>query len=751
MSERSQHPLVRGVAALLALALVTGVAGTSRADEVRPPVVDPEQDAWKQAHVARVSAELATRPTEHLAPEAQAARRALVEALKAYGERGVFAQDPDHPGLAISHLIDPHGTRCALAHLIDVSGDSALLGRLAAANNEAFVPELLEDAGFRAWLAKNGLEADEAAWIQAPGFVDPTPDGSTPSDGPVTDGRGGPTTVSGGARSGPTRRGGATETAWPTWWGLHRDEWMDLRARYHAAIAATGEGAERGLRPSDEQVRSDVLPLLRRLATEKDGPVRPTALMAWARVARGAEAEAAIEATLDYLAHEHGVWREVMVLALGVPRHEAALEPLIGLATDSAVGRRLLKRSDVPSRVQAFAALALGQLGRPEAVEPLLALLERTSSDDLRCACWLGLGGSVRDTRDVARATVVRRAVERLRTKGLDDGEAAAVPAALALAGDTTALPALEEVLARFRKPEAARPACVLAITRLAPRLAPGLADTLIATARRDPDPDARRFALVALGELAERTARCPEASSEDLAMIGAKSARFWRGAFDGLNVAQHEQGWAALGAARFARAWPEHAVTIAKDLRSLAGDRGNKERQSAAALALAVLEDTDSLQRLRADFQDAKDVELRSWLALVLGALGAHEERGHLLELAREDGNDAVRYRAALGLGYAADSTAVPQLVQALQATKSQPVQTALARVLGELGDRRALPALLEVAGDAKADDWTRHRAIGAIALIAQPEDRAWVRTFQPLLDPTRATPTVRALLSLY
>ena len=758
MSERPQSPLSRArgsfarpLAVVLALALVTGLAGRSYADDVHPPVLDPAQDAWKQAHVARVSAELASRPTAHLPAEVKAAREALVAALKAYGERGVFAQDPDHPGLAISHLIDPYGTRCALAHLIDVSGDDALLQRLAASHNEAFVPELLEDEGFRAWLAKNGLEADEAAWIQAPGFVDPTPDGSTPT-GDVTGGRGGgPTTVSGSARSGPTRRGAVTETAWPTWWGLHRDEWLDLRARYHTAIAATGEGAERGLRPSEEQVRTMVLPLLRRLATEKNGPVRATALMAWARVARGAEAEEAIDATLDYLAEEQGVWREVMVLALGIPRHEAALEPLIGLATDSAVGRRLLRRSDVPTRVQAFAALALGQLGRPEAVEPLLSLMERASSDDLTCACWLGLGGSVRDTRDVARAKVVRHAVERLRAKGIDDEEAAVVPAALALAGDTTALPALEEVLARFRKPEAARPACVLAITRLAPRLTPGLADTLIGTARRDPDADARRFALVALGELAERTAQCPEASSEDKAMLGAKLTRFWRGAFDGLNVSQREQAWAALGAARFARAWPEHAPTLVSDLRALAQDRGNKERQSAAALALAVVEDIESLHRLRADFHEAKDVELRSWLAMSLGALGAHEERSHLIELAREDGNDALRYRAALGLGYAADPTAVPQLVMALQATKSQPVQTALARVLGELGDRRALPALIELAGNAKEDDWTRRRALGAISLIAQPEDRAWVRTFQPLLDPTRATPTVQALLSLF
>ena len=90
MSERPQSPLSRArgafarpLAVVLALALVTGLAGRSYADDVHPPVLDPAQDAWKQAHVARVSAELASRPTAHLPAEVKAAREALVAALKA--------------------------------------------------------------------------------------------------------------------------------------------------------------------------------------------------------------------------------------------------------------------------------------------------------------------------------------------------------------------------------------------------------------------------------------------------------------------------------------------------------------------------------------------------------------------------------------------------------------------------------------------------------------------------------------------
>lgn len=712
------------------------LAGLARAGDGRPPVLHPAQDAWKQQHVATVAEELARRDAQGLTAGQREARARLVAALGAYGERGVFAQDPVHPGDAMSHLIDPFGTRCALAHLIDVAGDASLLDRLAAEHNDAFVPELLEDDAFRAWLVRNGLTPDEAAWIQAPGFVDPT---VTPRDS--GDAPGGSSTLGGSGRRRAVTSS-ATEATWPTWWSLNRDDLLDLRARYHAAFTSTGPGSEQGRRVSGDEVGTLLLPFLRGLALRPDCPVRETALMAWARVARGDDGAAVVEATLDYLRTERGPWRDLMVLALGVPRHEAALAPLMALVRDDRDGRRLLGRADVPATMQAFAALALGQLGRPEGVEALLAAMAGASSDDLRCACWLGMAGCVRDDGGPVRAGVIRRLVERFRSGDASDEEAAILPAALAVVGDPVALPVLEETLARFRKPEAARPACALAIAALAPRLTSGLADTLIGTSRRDPDPDARRFALIALGTLAERSAD---------AEVGAKVARFFQGTFDGLGMGKQEMPWVALAAARFARGFPAHRDDVVADLRAMATDRGAKDRQAAAVMGLALLDDRASLGALRKDFAGAHDVELRSWLAEGLGALGSREEIPELLDLAVSDGSDVVRYRAALGLGYAADPQAVPQLVEALGSSSSHPARTALARVLGEIGDRRALPALMAIAGDEKADDWTRRRALGALAMIGQPGDRAWVRTFQRSVDYTRATSTIGTLLSLF
>ncbi len=724
--------------------------GGEGGDDPRPPVLDAAQDAWKRDHVRTVAAGLAARERPELDDARRAARSAAVAALRAYAERGVFAQDPYWPGMGVSHLIDPYGTRCALAHLIDVSGSRELLLRLAGASNHAFVPELVEDAGFRAWLDANGLTADDAAWIQAPGFVDPTNGDSSPGDGSGRD-VSLPTALTGG---GDARRSGSVGSGtidWKTWWEVHGERWLDLRARYHAALELTGGDEARGMRPTPHDVETLVIPFLRGLVEREQGDLRATALMAWARVARGDEGAAVVDAVLEYVRRERGPWREVMVLALGVPRHRSALEPLLGLAADAPTGRRILGRASVPDSLRSIAAIALGQLGDPAAVEPLAAVLDKADSTDLRCACWLGLAGSVRNEAGEARGLVVHRALERLRAKGLSDAEASVLPAALAIAGDPLAGLELQRVIAEFRAPRGARGARALALARLMPRLDPRLADALIATATRDPLPGARSFAIVALAELASRSAEAPQEDRAATDEAEAKAMRFLRGALAGLYSTGPDEPWVALAAGRFAGTHPLHRAVLVNELRKRAADDTEKGRQGAALIGLAIADDAGSAPLVTRTFDGAQDTVLRGWAALGLGALARDEARVRLTDLLREHPSDDVRRRAAQGLGLAADPRAVPRLVEELGRAKSRPVQAALAQAIGEIGDRRALVGLITLAGTKDTSVDVRHRAVSAIALIAQPKDRSWVRTFQEVIDPTFATPSVAFLFDLY
>ena len=735
-------------------------------EAVRGPTVEggdaSPQDAWKAAHAARVYEELRTRDVSHLRPEQRARRARALEELAAYGRRGRFAQNDEFPGEAIPHLIDDAGTRCALANLIDTSGAPELLQRLAAADNTAFVPALQQDGELQQWLDTNGFTIEEAAYIQGPGFVDPGPSARDPSDrfptGDPTGGPGGPTTRSaptmGGAR---TRAGWSSSSVatWDTWWSLNRHAFLNLRQRYHAGAVVTGTdgGGEstRGRRPTEAELNATILPLLQKLATGSDDSVRATALMAWARAARPEHGAAVVAALKDYLRDEGNQYRELMILALGVVQHGDAIEPLRGILQDTKEGRAALGRKGaITERTRAHAAIALGQAGQAAVMTDLMAVLDdkRSKAVDLKACCVMALGTLATDAEPADRRKMSGYLVRALRAGAWPDVVLAAVPTALANAGDELLyVGTLQPILERFRKPTQVRQSAALALAAGAPALTEPLCDTLIATARRDPDDNARRFGIVALGEVAARQ----ECSQEAEARLGAKLKSYYAGAFAGRNIQKTDLPWLCLSAALFGRGFPDHADDMAQRLRRIASKSGQKERQAAAIVSLGILGDRASLPILQRMAKDAKDKRLKGYLVETLGILGDKSEREALLTLVQADPTGSVRYQAALGLGFTADAELVGSLAETLATTRSAEAKAALARVIGELGDRTVLPALARVAADEKADVWTRRRALGAIGMIAEEEDHAWTRAFHRGANYTAATPTLRTILALF
>ncbi|MFO0744866.1 MAG: hypothetical protein U1F43_04210 [Myxococcota bacterium] len=130
-----------------------------------PPPLAAE-DRRLRAHFAAVLAELRARPSAAVAPAAAAPRRAMIAALAAYAERGVFPRNLDFPDRAEPYFVDAVGTRCAVAHLMDASGEGALVDAVRRERNHARVAELAADPRVTAWLDRVGLSAAEAARIQ---------------------------------------------------------------------------------------------------------------------------------------------------------------------------------------------------------------------------------------------------------------------------------------------------------------------------------------------------------------------------------------------------------------------------------------------------------------------------------------------------------------------------------------------------------------------------------------------------------
>ena len=96
-------------------------------------------------------------------------------------------------------------------------------------------------------------------------------------------------------------------------------------------------------------------------------------------------------------------------------------------------------------------------------------------------------------------------------------------------------------------------------------------------------------------------------------------------------------------------------------------------------------------------------------------------------MAFATSDTSAEVRYRAGIGLAYMADRTMVAPLVAALADTRSETMRSILTQLIGEIGDRAAIPSLMEMAADETRSDRARSRAIVALAMIGQTSDFAW------------------------
>lgn len=747
--------------AAAALVLATGSPGS----QARTP--DDGADLHhvkKQAHFRGVVAELSQRDVSTLSATQRSARTAALERLAVYADAGRFPIDERFTGFGVPYLIDDHGTRCALAHLIDKSGASELVASLATTHNHAFVPALAHDRRLVSWLDANGLSVEDAAYIQLPPWTDggddiveppPTPEPEpftpttpdvTPDSGPVTEGD-----TTGRRRPATTRVAAPT---WKGWWDLNRHAFVDLRKRYHDSAVVTGRTAGEqtagvGFRPSATERDLILAPLLRKLAKE-DGDIGASALMALARLGRSDDAAFVTTRALAYVGNNSNKYRGLMLLAIGLAKTAQGTDALAAIVDDSPAGRKLLgSRGTLPEQTRAYAAIALGLTGQATGIDSLLAVLAETEGTraDLRACAVAALGKLAQDAPAMQRTRVRAKLIDGIRKRQWHDDVAAAVPAALVHMQDTAGLETITDNLARFRKPTALRQSLALALGNVEPSALRSTAEVLLASARRDPDPLTRRYAIVALGQLSPGV---KERGAEAMATRGV-IGRFFVSALAGHHVQNVDRPWVYLGAALYGRTDPKNVHHVIPALAKAAKGGGARESRAAAALALGLVRGTQARKALRTLLEDTRDAELRPYVAEALGLLGDKESKAKLLKLVATDSSPQVRYRAALGLGYLADRQLVGQLVTALGKARSVPVRAALTRVIAEIGDRSAIKMLAAMATDETEDNLTRGRAIAALSLIGETADPTWVEGFKRGANRDRATPTLKVILSIF
>ncbi|HEX2831663.1 MAG TPA: HEAT repeat domain-containing protein [Thermoanaerobaculia bacterium] len=132
--------------------------------------------------------------------------------------------------------------------------------------------------------------------------------------------------------------------------------------------------------------------------------------------------------------------------------------------------------------------------------------------------------------------------------------------------------------------------------------------------------------------------------------------------------------------------------------------------------------------------YQDAKndDPRIRQYLSMVLGNLGDRRATPLLVEALNDPSID-TRIYAALALGRLRDPVSVPPLLAQFNGNEND-VRKAAAYALGEIGDARAREPLAAALGDADAN--VRYNA--AIALTRMGDPRA-IGVIREMLDRTR------------
>jgi hypothetical protein len=594
-----------------------------------------------------------------------------------------------------------------------------------------------------------------------PGTSGPAgPSGPATPGGPM-----GPRTGGGaGAATGGAPDAAGDLTAWQLWWSLNRDGYLELKAALarddrassgDAFFGGTPPATAGAARPAEEVVRARVVPaLIDLIATEKSPEISTAVLLALGKIGAarcdpalvGPVIRAAIPSSNQEVS-------ETAVLTLGLFGDVSTCASLVDLLDDAPGGRKSCGRDEVPARTRAFAAYALGVLGRETknrdvqrfVVHHLARVLDAdtSSSRDVQVACMVAIGlvpldlASHAEPQDNAAAPDEFAHIQAwLADKNRSELVRAYAPVTLAHmsphAGSGARAALIESCLAVLA---ASTNAGVGASLRQSAVTALGLvadgddqeidvrARTALQKQIGEGDRLARRLALIALARASSRpgagNARALDATRAFLA------AEFER-------ASTPERPWIALAlgllerdaAQSGAKSSPEVTALIANAL----VDHAGPTEAGAYCLALGLHAGPEAAHVLLTALGDARDDQVRGHAAIALGLSGAPAAIEPLRHMVLDS-----RYRptllreAAIGLALLGDKTVSLELVAMLKDAQGLTAQSAIATAVGFVGDGRTVDPLIAILRDAKATVGSRAFSAVALGMVCDRRPLPW------------------------
>jgi HEAT repeat protein len=600
--------------------------------------------------------------------------------------------------------------------------------------------------------------------------------------------------------------GDLENTDWWWWWHFNKDAYLRLRERVFERQPSTGSNdfplgiGERFFEKdptklSAYELRGRIVPALL-AALEGDPQTEPgdgminTCLFALAKIGPDgqlSDGDTFHEIIVDYLDHSAGSVREQATLALGILGDTDSVPTLTALLVDSREGQRLTDTTEVPIRVRAFAAYALGLVGartedpgmRREIISKLQGVLDGPSfaQRDVKVACMSAFGivpietaewQPVRKRKQGERRPpppnpiVSRQEQLRYLLHFLDDWRTnhdlvrAHVPTALArlLVGadprmKDEVLPALLEILAKFSKEQKeVQQSAVIAVGEIADADDAGRdRDVHKALFRfvEKGDQNARRFALIALGRIAARRGDTDEPFEASESII-----KFLLRHLGPLGESRMH-AWSALGLGVMMRALAEQRLPIPE--RPLEAMRKALEECRTPldiggyAIALGLARDIQSLETLEEKLELFSIDAQKGLVGLAMGMVGHSDATDALVKELEDATFRGERMElVSIALAVLGRPERVSILFELLAEAGSQESQGPIVAAMGVTGDRRVIIPLVEVLEDAdRYTESVRSTAAFGLGIVADKDKLPWRSRYSANVNYASNPPTLQ------
>ncbi len=611
-----------------------------------------------------------------------------------------------------------------------------------------------------------------------PGPSGPSTGGPAGPSTPGPAGPGVPTGGSGGRPAGPSTGAASTGpdlTTWEFWWGFNKDQYLNLKAHIHSGGVSTGgddffgglgqtEQAKNTLRPSDETVRTKVVPALKdALEKERSNDIVTGALIALGKIGddKSEDGKSEFEPLISkFLADANQEIAETAAVSLGILANEASITKLKDLALDTNAGRKLVGGgTEVNYRTRAFATYGLGLIGartgknevRQEIARILIDIIKGpdASTKDVKVAAVIALGltpidvdpsenpeGASNDSSRQAQIKFLRRFYQDQQNHYVLRSHAPAAMARLLVGApadlrDIVAQNLLEALDKNSKEKDEVRQSCVLALGVIGDSDADKVDAEIRAALKRmsdEGDQQSKHFTNIAMAQVGGRPGQ--GADNEK----GQKEAREFL-----LNQLQKGKSsmkpWAgvAIGVMENGLSKNEVPATSASGtakelLRKALMDAASPDQVGAFSIGLGIAGDIEGKKLLSEKLAKTSEPNARGYIAIGLGLMDARDSIKDIQTIVKDSKyKPDLLKSAAIGLGLLGDKELVPDLIVMLSEAKGLSSQAAIASALGFIGDSRSIDPLVAMIKKKDITDSARGFSAVALGIVADKEPLPW------------------------